>query len=133
MTKGRVDAPRRPLTVCFVSQNSLFRAATGKALTIVRAGLALTTHILPKISFLPALVAGFFLVLILQRPGRVKTPDFFTSAVATSAMLAKALTTSFFFISHEVATASAKPPFVMTAPFIAFALGAICWAKLSLG
>merc|ERR1719436_1361944 len=60
-------------------------------------------HILPKISFLPALVAGFFLVLILQRPGRVKTPDFFTS--------------------HEVATASANAPFVMAALFIA--LGAI--------
>merc|ERR1719219_742213 len=67
-------------------------------------------HTLPKISFLPALVAGFFLVLILQRPGRVKTPDFFTSAVATSAMLAKALRTSFFLISHEVATASARAP-----------------------
>merc|ERR1719326_380468 len=48
-------------------------------------------HTLPKISLLPALVAGFFLVLILQRPGRVKTPDFFTSAVATSARVAKAL------------------------------------------
>merc|ERR1719251_437235 len=118
-----MDVPRRPLTVRSMSQNWLFRAATGKALTIVRAGLALTMHTLPKISFLLALVAGFFLVLILQRPGRVKTPDFFTSAVATSAILAKAFRTSFFFISHEVATASAKAPFVMTAVFIA--LGAI--------
>merc|ERR1719433_61955 len=126
MPKGRMDIPRRPLTVCSMFfQNWLFRAATGKALTSVRAGLALTMHTLPKISLLPALVAGFFLVLILQRPGRVKTPDFFTSAVVTSAMLAKALKTSFFLISHEVATASAKAPFVMTALFIAFALGAI--------
>merc|ERR1719415_21709 len=85
-------------------------------------------HTLPKISLLPALVAGFFLVLILQRPGRVKTPDFFTSAVAISARLAKALTTSFFFISHAVATASAKAPFVMAVLFIAFALGAIAEA-----
>merc|ERR1719219_3036232 len=80
-------------------------------------------HTLPKISFLPALVAGFFLVLILQRPGRVKTPDFFTSAVATSARLARALSASFFLISHAVARASPKAPLVMTAFFIA--LGAI--------
>merc|ERR1719510_721346 len=82
-------------------------------------------HTLPNISLLPALVAGFFLVLILQRPGRVKTPDFFTSAVPISVRLFKALTTSFFLISQAVATASARAPFVMAALFIAFALGAM--------
>merc|ERR1719433_1566581 len=39
--------------------------------------------------------------------------------------LLPALVAAFFLISHEVATASAKAPFVMTAVFIAFALGAI--------
>merc|ERR1712190_479443 len=56
-----------------------FKAFTGKAFTTLRAGLAFTTHILPKISRLPAFVAGFVRVLILHRPGRVNTPVFDTS------------------------------------------------------
>merc|ERR1712226_848067 len=63
-------------------QNCFLRADTAKAFTTVFAGFALTITVLPKISFLPALVAGFTRVLIRQSPGRVKMPFFFTSAVA---------------------------------------------------
>merc|ERR1711978_296290 len=89
------------------TQMLAFRAATGKALTIFFAGLALTMHILPKISFLPALVAGFTRILRRQRPGMVKMPSFFTAAVAISARLAIALVATAFFSSHFVARASA--------------------------
>merc|ERR1712032_1352540 len=69
----------------FLAQNIFFSCAAGKALTTVLAGLALTTHILPKISLLPALVAGLLRVLILQRPEKLNAPFFFTSAVMVSA------------------------------------------------
>merc|ERR550532_597992 len=92
------------------TQMLAFRAATGNALTIVFAGLALTMHILPKISFLPALVAGLRRVLMRHRPGMVKTPVFFTSAVAISARLAITLVATDFFSSHLVARASATAP-----------------------
>merc|ERR550525_2199108 len=90
-----------------------FKAATGNALTIFFAGLALTMHILPKISFLPALVAGFMRVLMRHKPGIVKMPVFFTSAVAISARLAITLMATDFFSSHAVARASAMAPLVM--------------------
>merc|ERR1719346_268543 len=61
-----------------------FNAATGNALTTVLAGFAFTTVSLPNIILLVALVAGFLRVLILARPGMVKTPDFFTSALVAS-------------------------------------------------
>merc|ERR1719422_2044925 len=98
------------------------RAATGNAFTIFLAGLALTMVILPKISLLPALVAGFMRVLMRHRPGTVKMPDFFTSAVAISASSLMALAATDFFSSHLVATASARAPLVMSLPpaFIAF-------------
>ena len=51
------------------TQMLAFKAATGNALTIFFAGLALTMHILPKISSLPALVAGFARILRRQRLG----------------------------------------------------------------
>merc|ERR1711941_65522 len=100
------------------------RAATGNALTIFCAGLALTMHILPKISLLPALVAGFMRVLMRHRPGTVKMPVFFTSAVATSARLAITLVATDFFSSHLVASASAIAPLPMT---VAFFMGAMAW------
>merc|ERR1712168_676802 len=70
-------------------QNAFFSAATANALTTVFVGLAFTIVSLPKISFFPALVAGFLRVLILQRPGKEKTLFFFNSAVAISARLAR--------------------------------------------
>merc|ERR1712178_570929 len=57
-------------------------AATGKALTTVLAGFALTFISCPNAILTPALVAGFTRVLILQRPGIMKMPDFLTSVVA---------------------------------------------------
>merc|ERR1712032_948713 len=68
----------------YAAQMLCFKAATGKAFTIFRAGFAFTTTTFPKTSLLPALVAGFMRVLILQSPGRVNTPLLFTSLVPTS-------------------------------------------------
>merc|ERR1719474_1416847 len=116
-------------------QNAFFIAATANALTTVFAGLAFTIVSLPKISFFPALVAGFLRVLILQTPGKVKTLFFFSSAVAISARLARTIVASFFLSSHPVARASAKAPLPITAAFIAtaFALGAMpsTWMRLA--
>merc|ERR1712157_567030 len=70
-----------------IAQRLSLIALAGNAFTILRAGLAFTTQILPKISRLPSLVAGFVLVLSLQRPGKAKTPVFTTSLVANSAKL----------------------------------------------
>merc|ERR1719410_2813678 len=99
-----------------------FRAATGNAFTIFFAGLALTMVILPNISLLPALVAGFMRVLMRHRPGTVKMPAFLTSAVASSASSLMTLAATDFFSSHWVARESAMAPLVMALPpaFIAF-------------
>merc|ERR1719221_2095204 len=104
------------------AQMLALRAATGNALTTFFAGLAFTMVILPKISLLPALVAGFMRVLMRQRPGRVKMPAFLTSAVPISARVLMTLAATVFFSSHCVATASAIAPLVMALPpaFIAF-------------
>merc|ERR1712084_192609 len=69
------------------SQTLFFKADTGKAFTTVLAGRALTSHILPKISFLHAFVAGLVRVLIMTRPGRVNLPVLVTSLVPMSARL----------------------------------------------
>merc|ERR1740129_1790863 len=82
------------------AQMLAFRAATGNAFTTFFAGLALMMVILPNISLLPALVAGFMRVLMRQRPGKVKTPDFFTSAVPISARMLMTLLATDFFSSH---------------------------------
>ena len=60
-TTGMGEARAQPQTL-------FFKAATGNALTMVRAGFAFTVCILPKISFWQAFVAGLTRVLILQRP-----------------------------------------------------------------
>merc|ERR1719230_325133 len=70
-------------------QKFFLSAATGKAFTTVFAGLAFTTTILPKISLLPALVAGFLRVLILARPGMTNKPLFFTCSAAMLARLSR--------------------------------------------
>merc|ERR1719191_231967 len=53
----------------------------------------------------------------------VKTPSFFTAAVATSARLAITLAATAFFSSHAVARASAMAPLVMAVA--AFFMGAM--------
>merc|ERR1719188_472961 len=63
------------------------RAATGYAFTIVLAAFAFTFTSLPKAILVPALVAGLWRVLIMQRPGMTNLPAFFTSAVARAAKL----------------------------------------------
>merc|ERR1719393_485511 len=97
-------------------QTLFFKAATGNAFTMVRAGLAFTICILPKISFLQAFVAGFWRVLILQRPGNVKMPFFWTSLVAIAAMLASILPAMVALSSHSSATAFAMPPLLKGLP-----------------
>merc|ERR1719421_444120 len=106
--------------ICFLS------AATGKALTTVFAGFALTLVSLPNITFTHAFVAGFVLVLMRQRPGSVKTPFFFTSLVPTDTRLFKTPEQAFVFKPCSVAIAFKSAPFVMAfAPpaFMAFFIG----------
>merc|ERR1711920_719235 len=91
------------------TQTDFLSAATAKALTMVLAGFALTITNLPKISFFPALVAGFRRVLIMHKPGIVTLPVFFTSPVATLARVSRTLVTSDFFSSVPSARACAKP------------------------
>merc|ERR1719492_289109 len=106
------------------NQMLCFKAATGKAFTMVLAGFAFTICILPKISRFPALVAGFVRVLILQRPGIVKTPDFFTSCAAMVARLFIILVHCDFLTSVSFDNTSAISPFVM-AFLVDFMEGAI--------
>merc|ERR1712066_190894 len=97
-----------------------FKAATQEALTTVFAGFAFTIITLPKTSLLPALVAGFTRVLIMQRPGMVNLP-FFTSLVATSANDSSIFLATAGFTSVAAASAAARAPFDMAAPaFAAF-------------
>merc|ERR1719376_1973594 len=95
------------------AQTACLRAAAGKALTTVFAGLALTMTTLPKTSRFPALVAGFTRVLMRSSPGSAKMPLLFTCAVAAPVRLSKTLVIWDFLSSHSVATASAIAPFVM--------------------
>merc|ERR1719166_573925 len=106
------------------NQMLFFNALTGNAFTMVLAGFAFTICILPKISRFPALVAGLVRVLILQRPGTVKRPAFFTSAVAIVARLSRSFVHWDFFTSVPVANASASAPLVM-ALVVAFMDGAM--------
>merc|ERR1711948_88364 len=103
-------------------QTLFFRAATGKAFTIVFAGLAFTTTTLPNISLLPAFVAGFRRVLIMQTPGTIPFPVFFTSLLARDARLSSTLEHWDFFSSVEAAIASQRAPLVraLAPAFIAF-------------
>merc|ERR1719384_1376166 len=80
-------------------QNCFFKTDTGKALTTVLAGLALTMTTLPKTSLLPAFVAGFNRVLIIHKPGSTNFPAFFTSFAPISAKLFTAFAHTAFFSS----------------------------------
>merc|ERR1712207_120105 len=117
MTSREIQRTRVPLTcqpcntcglsthvhTCLPAQMLFFSADTQKALTTVHAGFAFTITTFPKTSLLPALVAGFLRVFIMQRPGMVNLPALFTSFVPTSA---------------AVANAATRPDFDMAALFI---------------
>merc|ERR1739845_159663 len=96
------------------AQICALRAATGKAFTTVLAGFAFTFISWPKAILTPALVAGFTRVLILQSPGIVKMPVFFTSVVARVAKLSRSPEHTFAFISCCSASVLIRAPFVMT-------------------
>merc|ERR1740138_1425851 len=113
------------------AQTLALRAATGKALTTFFAGLAFTMTTLPKTSLLPAFVAGFILVLILHKPGRVKMPDLTTSFVAMSHRLPISFAHTVFLSSLSVASASASAPFVMALAVVDF-MGAMSLLKKAL-
>merc|ERR1711990_331265 len=89
-------------------------AATGKAFTMVLAGFAFTLISWPNAIRTPALVAGFTRVLILQRPGIVKMPFFFTSVVARVAKLSRSPPCTLVFISCCSARVLTRAPLVMT-------------------
>merc|ERR1719183_2041120 len=89
-------------------------AATGNAFTTVLAGLAFTFISLPNAILTPALVAGLTRVLILQSPGIVKMPVFFTSVVASVAKLSRSPEQTFVFISCCSASVLMRAPFGMT-------------------
>merc|ERR1719396_89211 len=123
---GRPRPAQRPCAALRQARPSpqmlFFNADTGKAFTMVRAGLAFTTHIFPKISLLPAFVAGFTRVFTMHSPGIVNLPAVFNCFAATPPRLLITFMHSDFFSSVSEARASAKAPLVMGfAPdFIAF-------------
>merc|ERR1719231_1831809 len=102
-------------------QMLFFRAATQNAFTIFLAGAAFTLMVLPKATLVPAFLAGFILVLIMQRPGMVNLPAFFTSAVARLAKLSRSCEHCDFFRPLWVAKASAMAPLVRALAFITLA------------
>merc|ERR1719436_2212466 len=110
---------------CDASQTHCFKAATGKAFTIVRAGFAFTVRISPKISFVHALVAGLWRVLILHRPGKVKMPFFWTSLVAIAARLEMIFPAVLDLSSHSSAIARERPPLLRGFPATLMALAFI--------
>merc|ERR1719226_76697 len=99
-------------------QNSSLRAFAGKALTMVLAGFAFTMTTLPKTSRFPALVAFFWRVLIITRPGMTNLPVFFVSAVAMLARVLKAVPITPFFTSQLSASAAVRALLVITVDFI---------------
>merc|ERR1719486_648449 len=106
-----VTTPSLNCNVRDTYQMDFLIAATGKAFTTVRAGLAATTTSLPNIILLPFLVAGFFLVLIMQSPGMTNLPALFTCTAPTLASASRIFVHWDFFVSVAVAIASAMPPF----------------------
>merc|ERR1719245_2682506 len=87
------------------TQIAFLMAATGKALTTVFAGCALTATTFPNISLLPAFVAGFTRVLINTMPGTMSFPVFLTCEAATSARAPNILEQSDFLAPVASATA----------------------------
>merc|ERR1711871_758547 len=85
------------ITRTYQLQMLFLSAEMQKAFTIFLAGAAFTLMVLPKASLVPAFLAGLILVLIMQRPGMVNLPAFFTSAVARLAKVSRSSEHCFFF------------------------------------
>merc|ERR550514_2294501 len=68
---------------------------------------------LPKMFFLPALVAGFVRLLILQSPGKVNWPTLLISLVAILARLLMTFEACLALISNSPAIALTRAPLVM--------------------
>merc|ERR1719162_1690328 len=105
-----------------IPQTAFLILALQKALTTVFAGFAPTFTSFPNIILMPAFVAGFFLVLIMTRPGIANLPTLFTSFAPSSASDPITLATSRLFRLSEVAIPSAMPDFdiALTPAFIDF-------------
>merc|ERR1711976_814202 len=89
------------------TQMLFFKAATTYAFTIFFAGFALTMTTLPKISLLPAFVAGLVRVLKRHNDGIAKMPFFLTSLVASSAIMFSIFAQTFCLSSVPLAKALA--------------------------
>ena len=76
--RGAPTAASPPVPRRLGTHTAFLIAERQKAFTTVFAGRAFTTTTLPNISRLPAFVAGLSRVLIMQRPGSVNLPTFFT-------------------------------------------------------
>merc|ERR1719453_1338464 len=107
---GSLHARQTTMTRIDQLQMLFLSAEMQKAFTIFLAGAAFTLMVLPKATLVPAFLAGFILVLIMQRPGIVNFPAFFTSAVARLAKLSRIFEHSDFFSPLLSAKASAMPP-----------------------
>merc|ERR1719265_2719852 len=86
---------------------------------MVLAGFAFTAIILPKANLVPALVAGFTLVLIITSPGIVNLP-LLTSFVASSVRTSRQPAHCAFLKPVAVASASAMPLFGKALTLLAF-------------
>merc|ERR1719436_1404676 len=116
-----------------MTQMLFFNAAVGYAFTIFLAGFALTITTFPKISFLPATVAGFVRVFKRQRPGIAKTPVLLTSFEATSASVFKRVEQTFCFSSNWPAIVFAMRLFgiARTAFLVVAFIGAFVFGNIS--
>merc|ERR1719387_923717 len=116
-TRPQTSTPRWLSGECWLAfQIAFLSADTGNALTTVFAGFAATTTSLPNITRLPAFVAGFFLVLIMTKPGTTNFPALFTCFAAISARASMILQQSDLFTLEAAARASAIPDFVRAVP-----------------
>merc|ERR1719378_177952 len=111
--------------------NALLDCRTGKAFTMVFAGLALTMTSFPNAILLPAFVAGFTRVLILKRPGSVNFPIDFTCSAAMPARFSTTCLHTLLFIPISAEIACTKPVFVIALgpAFIGFFIGSTILLK----
>ena len=93
--------------------------------------LSLTMHIVSKVSFLPALVAGFLRVPMWHEPGMVKMSVIFSLAVRTSARLAGTLVAMDPSSSHLVARASTLALLAVVEATVVMTMIAICLNRRS--